>query len=472
MRRWLLMATALAALAGVPTLGRAQLPASDAASAPPVQVQEQIDRSLPVREATSVYLAPDEAAETHGRLAVGREVQVVATLVGGGWVQVRLPDETVGYVKTTAVALPSANGGPPPAPPAPGRPTTDVRPNMPIPPDLAAPAPIDGRPLVRDTATLVIDGRAVLLAGIEGVVGEAAGEIQDHIAAHGDHVSCTPKAEMPGYFTCLLADGTDLARLLLRNGIARIAVGAPDDYAPEQDAAVHEQRGIWKEQASCAGWTVTDAVATVALTDDADEGLYFVDREPFVLLDGEPVAIVFDAALGWGWFDAAGQWTAAPARWRRHLENVYPHGTGLRDAALRAHDLREGPARDAAAREAAKREPAISAHHALADKLGRAPVVPENVRPAALRTPRPEGGAVARPDVHGAEGEKGPVAPRPAGPPGQNHEPPRPSFSPGGPHPTPGIAPPQARPAAPPAFHAMPITRTQAPGKPVCKKGC
>jgi hypothetical protein len=410
-----------------------------AASAPATsgtpQVEEWINQSLTVREAATVYVAPDEASESHGRLAPGHDVRVIATLAGGGWLQVRLPDDTIGYVKATAVALASAAppaeapqpadttgaappnsdtaqtqpppaaaeqpGGAAPPAPAPGGDQAAVRPDMPTPAGLAPPAPIDGRPLVRDTATLVIDGKAVLLAGVEGVSGEAPGVIQDHIAAHGDRVSCSPAPDMPGYYTCRLADGTDLAKLLLVNGIARIAAGAPDDYAPQQEAAVTAQKGIWALPDTCARWAISDSVATVAFTDDADEGLYFYNREPFVLAFGEPVPIVFDAVLGWGFYGAGGRWTAAPARWSAHLNNVYPNGRGLRDAAARAQDLRGGAVRGAALHEAEAHQRPIEQQHALAEKLGHStPIAPENARPRALEAGHTSlVGGGARPEV-------------------------------------------------------------------------
>jgi biotin carboxyl carrier protein len=416
------MATSLVALASMPALARAQAPAA----APVPQVEEWINQDLSVRAQATVYVAPDEAAETHGRLSPGRDVKVIATLAGGDWVQVRLPDDTIGYVKAAAVELaptapaagataqqpaaqqPAAQQPPAeqaPAPqaaadqaPAADPPATDVRPNIQTPAALEAPAQIDGRPLVRDTATLVIDGRAVMLAGIEGVVGEPVGTIQDYLATLGDHVSCSPQDDMPGYYTCHLDDAahTDLAKLLLVNGFARIAAGAPDDYTPQQEAAEEAQKGIWALQDSCVRWAVTDAVATVAFTDIADEGLYFYDLEPYVLVDGEPVAVVFDAALGWGYFGADGQFNKAPDRWSHHLDNVYPHGKGLRDAAARQHDLKAGPKHDAAIHAADARQRAIGEHHTLAEKLGHSVPVPATARPRALdehdhaSTARPE----------------------------------------------------------------------------------
>jgi hypothetical protein len=183
---------------------------------------------------------------------------------------------------------------------------------------------------VRDTATLVIDGRAILLAGIEGVGGVAASTLQDFVSASGDQVSCTPAPGMNWYFVCHLADGTDLAMLSLVNGAARTAAGAPDAYRVQQDDAVRNQRGIWGLQPPCMPWAVADSVATVAFTDDADEGLYFVAAEPFVVVLGEPLPVVFQADVGWGYWDGEHHWYPAPDRWRRHLENVYPHGRGLR----------------------------------------------------------------------------------------------------------------------------------------------
>ncbi len=530
MRRFLLMATSLVALAAAPTLVRAQTPAAGAAPGP--QVEQWINQSLPVRASASVYLAPDEAADTHGKLAPGREIKVVATLAGGGWVQVRLPDDTIGYVKATAIALapvapvaptatsdasapqtpaapapaagaPAADAPAPqaaapqpaepaPAPqatdtPAPNPQATEVRPNIPVPAELAPPAEIDGRPLVRDTATLVIDGHAVLLAGIEGVVGDPASKIQDYIDTLGDHVSCLPQADMPGYYTCHLDDQThtDLAKLLLVNGFARIAAGAPDDYTPQQDAAVDAHKGIWAIQDSCAAWTITDAVATVAFTDDADEGLYFVDLEPYVIVDGEPVAVVFDADMGgWGYWGPDQQWNAAPGRWSRHLNNVYPNGKGLRDASARAHDLKQGPQRQVAVHQAEARQSSIGQHHALAERLGHAPAVPQSARPHVLSEHAAGNGSrAAEPLIdrgaHSDAERQRPTASdrqrptetdrqRPSETPRRDATAPQQHMQTRMPVQQTRATMPSLRPS--PQFHAMPSVHQSAPH--VCKKGC
>ena len=471
---------ALALLAFAPAYAAAQAPAAGepqpeapAAGAPASagaapQVEEWINQTLPVREATTVYLTPDETADTHGKLAPGAQVRVIATLAGGGWLQVRLPDDSIGYVKASTVTLAQATtpnetappaadtgGGTAPGPgngQAPAVPTSEEQPgaappapaaggaqpavpaDTPTPMETGEPAEIDGRPLVRDTATLVIDGHAVLLAGIEGVGGEATDMVQDHIAAHGDSVSCKAAQDMPGFYYCTLADGTDLGKLLLVNGFARIAAGAPDDYAPQQDAAEQAQKGIWALPDTCARWAISESVATVAYTDDADEGLYFYNLEPYVLLFGEPVPILFDAAFGgWGYFGADHQWNAAPGRWAAHLNNVYPGGKGLRSATARAADLKGGAVHGAALHEAEAHQHSIGQQHAIAEKLGRAPVAPENTRPTALthgaagaagqrpgEAQRPEGqrpGAGQRPGEaqRPGEGQRPGAAQRPGG---------------------------------------------------------
>jgi hypothetical protein len=484
MRRILLVATSLAALALVPVPGWAQQPAPDASAAP--RVREQIDQVVPVREASSVYLEPDEAAETHGRLAAGRQVRVVATLVGGEWVQVRLPDGTIGYMKATMVALAPAEAtskdpataaeSEPPAPaPAPvpavaPAPAPEPAQRQPATADIATPAEIDGRPFVRDTATLVIDGRAVLLAGIEGVVGDAVEKIQDHLAAHGDRVSCKPYPGMLGYYACTLSYGRDLAGLLLANGMARIAAGAPDGYAAEQDKAVQAHLGIWAVEQTCAAWTVADAVATVALTDAADEGLYFADREPFVMLDGEPAAMVFDATRGWGYFDAGQQWTPAPERWRRHLDNVYPRGKGLRDATQRANDLHDGQVRAAALHESEARQHTIGQQHTFAERQGRLPWVPVPARPpvvsAGHSSPEPVSATSPAP-VSPPPPHPNPPVPHPQPePPHQGSPfPYRPVVPPSHPGPKPPVTAP--RPSQSPS---MPVIHTSEPARPGCKK--
>ena len=82
---------------------------------------------------------------------------------------------------------------------------------------------------MRDTAALAADGQTYMLDGVQGLGAPYADQLQAYIIANGDSVSCKPRGA-PGYYVCVLGDGTDVAQVALVNGAARAAPDAPDPY--------------------------------------------------------------------------------------------------------------------------------------------------------------------------------------------------------------------------------------------------
>ena len=148
-------------------------------------------------------------------------------------------------------AAPWVTPPPPSAPP----PAADALPASPATPEASAyrgesPAQgrpggaVTGRPIIRDTATLVIDGRAILVAGIEGVGGAPLSSFKDFVEAAGGTVTCVPAPGISTY-TCHLSDGSDLATIALLNGAARLGSDAPAAYRMQEEIARTNHRGIW-----------------------------------------------------------------------------------------------------------------------------------------------------------------------------------------------------------------------------------
>ena len=162
-------------------------------------------------------------------------------------------------VPAQAGAEPSRPAAPPaaPPPPAPGQPNVApagspgtqstqpppaTEPSRPPGPQLAQ--TVKGTPQVVDTATLVINGQQIRLAGIEGEGGDYARQLRLLIEAKGRTLDC----ELTGSaYVCRLPNGMDIARTALFNGGARIAADASDDYRQQAEAARKAHRGIWHQ---------------------------------------------------------------------------------------------------------------------------------------------------------------------------------------------------------------------------------
>ncbi len=80
---------------------------------------------------------------------------------------------------------------------------------------------------MRDTATLAADGQTYMLDGVYGLGAPYTDQLQVYIAAHGDSMRCNPQGA-PGYYVCMLGDGTDVAEAALLNGAARATFDAPE----------------------------------------------------------------------------------------------------------------------------------------------------------------------------------------------------------------------------------------------------
>jgi endonuclease YncB( thermonuclease family) len=200
--------------------------------------------------------------------------------------------------------------------------------NLPPPPAVVA------HPQVVDTATLAGGGQTYLLDGIQGVGAPYAGQMQGYITANGDTVSCEAEAN-PGHFICVLPDGTDIAKVALVNGAARVTPDAPDSYRLQQLDAINNRRGMWvnpPDNAMIASLQVDPQAACCAFVpgDDGVDGITYVGGEPTVLIDGEVVFLAFAGVAGWGYYDHYHHWQGAPDRYRNHLEHYHPGAHGLR----------------------------------------------------------------------------------------------------------------------------------------------
>lgn len=100
--------------------------------------------------------------------------------------------------------------------------------------------PIRGYAGVRDTATLSVEGGEFRLAHVQGVGGREARDLARYIRRRP--VSCEPEGQ--GTYRCIV-DGQDLARLILFNGGARAAEGAPDDLREAEGQAREAGLGVW-----------------------------------------------------------------------------------------------------------------------------------------------------------------------------------------------------------------------------------
>jgi hypothetical protein len=105
------------------------------------------------------------------------------------------------------------------------------------------PPVVSGEAQVVDTATLIVNGQRLALAGVEGEGGEYARQLQSLIASQGGRVSCAPQGRG---FVCQLANGMDIARAALYNGAARAADDASEDYRQQAESARSGRRGIWR----------------------------------------------------------------------------------------------------------------------------------------------------------------------------------------------------------------------------------
>ena len=93
--------------------------------------------------------------------------------------------------------------------------------------DLPPPPATVTHPTVQDTATLVSAGQTYKLDGIVGLAAPYAGQLQGYIQANGDALTCQPQGG-EGSYICMMRDGTDIAKIALVNGAARVSPDATE----------------------------------------------------------------------------------------------------------------------------------------------------------------------------------------------------------------------------------------------------
>jgi hypothetical protein len=156
--------------------------------------------------------------------------------------------------------------------------------------------------------------------------------MQGYIAANGDSLSCNAQ-DTPGHYTCVLGDGTDIAKVALVNGAAVVTPDAPDSYRVQQLDALNNHRGIWVNPPPnllVAYQTVQSAECCVLVAgDDGGDGITYVGGVPEAVIDGASVFLVYGGDAGWGYYDH-GHWRDAPDRYRAHMDHFHPGGHGLR----------------------------------------------------------------------------------------------------------------------------------------------
>ena len=183
---------------------------------PAVQyVRSELTTSARVRSHPS-----SEWGEVLVSLPPGSEVQVTGRVVRGGegdWARISVPGHPEAYIARQLLT-----------------PDAPVR----------HPTRVSGRVgEISDTATLVVDGRPVILHGIAPGTGEPyVSQMRAFIQEQGNTLDCTHVSQ--GRYRCQVRAG-DLAEMLLLNGAGRAASDAPSNYLDNQRLAQDNRRGIW-----------------------------------------------------------------------------------------------------------------------------------------------------------------------------------------------------------------------------------
>jgi endonuclease YncB( thermonuclease family) len=198
----------------------------------------------------------------------------------------------------------------------------------------AAPLELE-QPVVQTTAEIVGGGHVVELDGLVGFSAEYyTMQLQSYITAHGNHLSCQEQASGGG--VCVLPDGTDIARVALQNGLARVSADAPASYRADQAQAVASKSGFWFDpsQEVLATLPPPSVVQPCCVLDPNDslDGLSYDDGVPTALVDGEPAFFFYTGVAGFSFFDVHHHLRPAPEPIRAHLDKFHPEGRGLRTA--------------------------------------------------------------------------------------------------------------------------------------------
>jgi endonuclease YncB( thermonuclease family) len=137
---------------------------------------------------------------------------------------------------TPAPATP-APATPAPATPAPATPA----------PATPAPGTVSGTVTqVPNSATVVIGETRLRLAGVDPGPEDVLAPIEGWLLHQAGALQCQP-AGQTGRYICRAADGADIAGTIIRNGAARVGLGAPADYRNFENEARENHRGLWKE---------------------------------------------------------------------------------------------------------------------------------------------------------------------------------------------------------------------------------
>ena len=170
---------------------------------------------------SAAYVAASPDAPQMYPLRAGAALMSTEKSKDGKWVVALTEDGQAAY-------LPTADLGP-------------YNPAMTVQSEL--PASVTGPASVVDTGTLQVGDQKVALAGVKGVSGEYAYDLQKLINAQGPQVSCGLRGQA---YLCTLPTGLDIARAALFNGAADVTDDASDDYRQQAAAARAGHRGIWK----------------------------------------------------------------------------------------------------------------------------------------------------------------------------------------------------------------------------------
>lgn len=101
-----------------------------------------------------------------------------------------------------------------------------------------------GSPEVIDTATLMVGGERVALAGLRAVdMAEAKAAARAYLAQSGT-VKCD-SAPIEGWRCTVLAKGLDLAEVFALSGFAKAAANAPEFIRNAESMARENRRGVW-----------------------------------------------------------------------------------------------------------------------------------------------------------------------------------------------------------------------------------
>jgi len=160
---------------------------------------------------------------------------------------------------------------------------------------------------------------------------------------------CQPQGK-PDHYICVLSDGTDIAKVALVNGAAKVAADSPDSYRVQQGEAIDNKRGIWANAtlaATQAVRVVPAPAAYPAVPGDGAAGVSYIGGAPAVVIGGETVFLAYAGVAGWGYYDHGHQWHPAPDQFRAHMDRFHPAGAGLRGyppPPIGAPGLPHGPA--------------------------------------------------------------------------------------------------------------------------------